>query len=89
MQIFNSWLLPLLQQGNKRDLGIEDLYVLPSCYKAEPISKGLKNEWTKETHYMKNTSKKSPSLFRCIWKAFGLEFIILGILLFIEVCILK
>ncbi|XP_045469838.1 probable multidrug resistance-associated protein lethal(2)03659 isoform X2 [Harmonia axyridis] len=75
-----SYLIPTFIQGFKRDLTEADLTETLNEHKSKALGDRLERAWQKEEERAKK-KKKTPSLRRALFRVFGLEFMIYGIIL--------
>ncbi|XP_034328340.2 ATP-binding cassette sub-family C member 4 isoform X2 [Magallana gigas] len=77
------WMNPIFSTGYKRKLEVEDMFNVTNEDASEDLGNRLEREWNKEAE-KKKPQNKSPSLFRCIVRMFGVQYALLGIIVFIE-----
>ncbi|XP_022343366.2 ATP-binding cassette sub-family C member 4-like isoform X1 [Crassostrea virginica] len=77
------WMNPIFSTGYKRRLEVDDMYNVTQEDASEELGMKLEREWNKEID-RKKKENKSPSLFRCIFRIFGVQYALLGIIVFIE-----
>lgn len=82
-KLFFWWVNPLFKKGYVRTLEVEDMYNPCPEDQSEYLGGRLEKEWEKEVVRTKGTKKK-PSLVRALFRIFGLEYILLGFVLFME-----
>ncbi|XP_048247853.1 ATP-binding cassette sub-family C member 4-like isoform X3 [Haliotis rufescens] len=80
---FFWWLNPLLKTGYSRQLETEDMYNVVEQDASSNLGNRLEDEWKKEIKKQKETGKK-PSLMRALARCFGVQYMLLGIIVFIE-----
>ncbi|XP_071086237.1 ATP-binding cassette sub-family C member 4-like [Haliotis cracherodii] len=80
---FFWWLNPLLKTGYSRQLETEDMYNVVEQDASGNLGNRLEDEWKKEIKKQKETGKK-PSLMRALARCFGVQYMLLGIIVFIE-----
>ncbi|XP_067669590.1 ATP-binding cassette sub-family C member 4-like isoform X2 [Haliotis asinina] len=80
---FFWWLNPLLKTGYSRQLETEDMYNVVQQDASGYLGNRLEKEWKKEMKKLKDTGKK-PSLMRALARCFGVQYMLLGIIVFIE-----
>ncbi|CAG0884511.1 unnamed protein product [Darwinula stevensoni] len=98
------WLNPLMRLGSKRDLEIDDLFGVPREDESERLGDELQRQWEKElkkadvvdghidSWEMTKKDKREvkwPSFLKAIIKTFGGNYALIGILAFIEECVLR
>ncbi|KAL3847450.1 hypothetical protein ACJMK2_018356 [Sinanodonta woodiana] len=74
---------PLFKTGYSRRLEVEDMYNVVPEDQSDVLGSRLENEWQKEVERSKTRGGK-PSLLKCLIRIFGLEYMLLGIVLFLE-----
>ncbi|XP_048764978.2 ATP-binding cassette sub-family C member 4-like isoform X2 [Ostrea edulis] len=77
------WMNPIFKIGYKRRLEVDDMYNVTNEDSSEELGKKLEREWHIEVE-KKEKENKSPSLFKCILRIFGLHYALLGVIVFIE-----
>lgn len=77
-----TWVLPLLLEGRKKQLDIDDLYQPLTDHKSNLLGDRLENSWKNEIERKKGL-KESPSLMRAGLKTFGWPIMFRGTLLLI------
>ncbi|XP_046447926.1 ATP-binding cassette sub-family C member 4-like [Daphnia pulex] len=87
------WVNPFMGYGAKKDLEVGDLYdVMPGDH-SEELGLKLQKEWDNQLAKCNSDGNKSkklrPSLTKALIKTFGLKFMLVGILVFLEECIFK
>ncbi|XP_060582248.1 ATP-binding cassette sub-family C member 4-like isoform X3 [Ruditapes philippinarum] len=82
-KIFFWWMNPLFKKGYGRQLEIDDMYNVTVEDQSDKLGERLEKEWKKEVDKCKD-GKRKPSLFQALFKIFGLEYILLGFVLFLE-----
>lgn len=89
------WLNGFFWKGNKRDLEIVDLYKAMPNDRSKKLGDRMTKEWEKELERCrakqlksgsKDPKKFQPSLRKVIIRQFGLYFMGVGLLAFIEEC---
>ncbi|OQR95871.1 ATP-binding Cassette (ABC) Superfamily [Thraustotheca clavata] len=76
--LFFSWVTPLMEIGSVKPLDFDDLYQLDRCNRAESITSRFEYQWNVEL------KKTSPSLPWALAKAFGIKFMMAGMLRFVR-----
>ncbi|CAC5381267.1 ABCC4 [Mytilus coruscus] len=76
------WLNPLFKIGYKRRLEVDDMYNVCEQDSSDNLGDRLEKEWNKELR--KRESGGKPSLLKCLIRMFGVEYALLGVILFIE-----
>ncbi|XP_017863871.1 PREDICTED: probable multidrug resistance-associated protein lethal(2)03659 [Drosophila arizonae] len=74
--------MPTFFKGRKKTLDESDLYRALKEHKSDTLGKKLSKAWEKEVEE-KRKKKKEPSLFKATMSVFGLNFGLLGLVLFI------
>ncbi|ORX56536.1 hypothetical protein BCR36DRAFT_580845 [Piromyces finnis] len=74
-KITYSWENKIFKVGYNRPLQPNDIYLLPYQFKEENNEKRFYHYWNEQ-----NNSQVSKSIFKCLWKIYGNNFIIAGIL---------
>lgn len=69
-----SFTYKFFKKGLKRDLRESDIYEILNDFRAKTLGDQLENAWEEET------TKKSPSLFRVIFRCFGKRYLCYGII---------
>jgi len=94
--VFFWWMNPLLGEGYKKDLEMEDLYEARKEDESEYLGDKLEKEWKKElekSELRKNTKGKqgeyTPSLTWAMIRTFGPFYAFLGIFTFVEECVIR
>ncbi|XP_069104134.1 ATP-binding cassette sub-family C member 4-like isoform X2 [Argopecten irradians] len=81
-KLFFWWLNPTFSAGYKRRLEVEDLYNVTKEDSSEELGNRLEREWEKEIK--KQETGGEPSLLKALIRMFGVEYMLLGIIVFIE-----
>ncbi|GFN98114.1 cystic fibrosis transmembrane conductance regulator [Plakobranchus ocellatus] len=81
-QTFFCWLNPLFKKGYKRSLEDTDLYNVCPEDASDYLGEKLKTEWDKQLE--RQERGKEPSLLRALAATFGLQYMLLGIVVFLE-----
>ncbi|KAF2894430.1 hypothetical protein ILUMI_11737 [Ignelater luminosus] len=82
-----SYTIPTFIQGYKKELEVPDLYETLTEHKSSRLGDKIEKEWKKEEERAAKANRQ-PSLRRVLIRAFGLEFLIYGLVLaFTEICI--
>ncbi|XP_060072940.1 ATP-binding cassette sub-family C member 4-like isoform X1 [Ylistrum balloti] len=81
-KIFFWWLNPTFTTGYKRRLEVEDLFNVVKQDSSEELGNKLEREWEKELKKQETGGK--PSLLRALIRMFGFQYMLLGIIVFIE-----
>ena len=82
---FFCWLNPLLKQGRQRALEIGDMFQVTPQDSSEHLGATLEREWQKELKKKEESgSRTKPSLLKVLIRMFGFQYLMLGILLFVE-----
>ncbi|XP_053404593.1 ATP-binding cassette sub-family C member 4-like isoform X3 [Mercenaria mercenaria] len=82
-KLFFWWMNPLFKKGYARQLEVEDMYNVTVEDQSDRLGETLEKEWRKEMNKSKG-GKRKPSLFKALFRMFGLEYILLGFVLFLE-----
>ncbi|XP_052217717.1 ATP-binding cassette sub-family C member 4-like isoform X4 [Dreissena polymorpha] len=77
------WMNPLFKNGYERQLEVEDMYNVVNEDQSETLGNRLEEEWAKEVERTKG-GKRQPSLFRALFRMFGFEYLLLGLILLLE-----
>ncbi|KAG7390174.1 ATP-binding cassette sub- C member 8 [Phytophthora pseudosyringae] len=72
--VFFSWVTPLMKLGNERPLENDDLFQLDPHNRAASVSRTFADAWAQQTR------SGRPSLVLALGKAFGLKFVVAGVL---------
>lgn len=83
-----SWIFPIFRAGRKHDYDANDLYKPLKVHESKLMGDRLCDAWDNELKSQRETGRK-PSLLRATLRVFGVEFILLGILLFVLEVFLK
>ncbi|XP_071159454.1 ATP-binding cassette sub-family C member 4-like isoform X3 [Mytilus edulis] len=81
-KLFFWWLNPLFKIGYQRRLEVDDMYNVCEQDSSDNLGDRLEKEWNKELR--KKQSGGKPSLLKCLIRMFGVEYALLGLILFIE-----
>ncbi|XP_025080220.1 multidrug resistance-associated protein 4-like isoform X3 [Pomacea canaliculata] len=79
---FFCWLNPLFKKGKKEPLNKDDMFNVASDDSSENLGTKLEREWMKEVK--KDGGRGKPSLLRALMRLFGTQYMLLGIIVFIE-----
>ncbi|EDW02798.1 probable multidrug resistance-associated protein lethal(2)03659 [Drosophila grimshawi] len=80
--------MPTFLKGRKKMLGTEDLYKALKEHKSETLGNDLCAAWERELQKKQVDSKKEPSMLCALIRVFGLQFGLLGLVLFLqELCL--
>ncbi|WAR23566.1 MRP4-like protein, partial [Mya arenaria] len=77
------WLNPLFRKGYARQLEVDDLYNVVAEDQSDTLGDKLEKEWAKEVK-KSGAGRGKPSLFWALFRMFGLEYILFGLLLLCE-----
>ncbi|XP_062612836.1 ATP-binding cassette sub-family C member 4-like isoform X2 [Saccostrea cucullata] len=77
------WMNPIFRKGYTRRLEVDDMFNVTNEDSSEDLGKKLEREWNIELAKSKKLDK-SPSLSKCIVRIFGVQYALLGIIVFIE-----
>lgn len=77
-----SWVLPLLLEGRKKQLDIDDLYQPLGEHNSDDLGNRMQNAWNREIQ-SKNGTKTKPSLMKAGLSIFGWPIMLRGTLLLI------
>ncbi|XP_057378671.1 LOW QUALITY PROTEIN: ATP-binding cassette sub-family C member 4-like [Daphnia carinata] len=87
------WVNPFMSVGAKKDLEVNDLYDVMPGDNSEELGRKLQREWDNQIAKCKrdaNKQKKTkPSLTKALVRTFGLKFLLVGLLAFLEECVFK
>ncbi|XP_006814818.1 ATP-binding cassette sub-family C member 4-like, partial [Saccoglossus kowalevskii] len=75
------WLNPLFKYGYKNKLEVTDMYETMPEDSSEQLANKLEKQWNKELCKQKN---RKPSLTRAIIRTFGVKYMLIGIIVFLE-----
>lgn len=76
--------LPTFRQGYRRDLEENDITEHLAAHDSKRLGDKLEDAWNKELKL-----HKKPSLYRALFKVFGVEFFILGLIVFFIELVVK
>ncbi|XP_052777823.1 ATP-binding cassette sub-family C member 4-like [Mya arenaria] len=82
-KLFFWWLNPLFRKGYARQLEVDDLYNVVAEDQSDTLGDKLEKEWAKEVK-KSGAGRGKPSLFWALFRMFGLEYILFGLLLLCE-----
>ncbi|XP_023933062.1 multidrug resistance-associated protein 4-like isoform X4 [Lingula anatina] len=83
-KLFFWWINPLFKVGYKRNLEVEDMYNVVHDDSADYLSNRLQKEWDKELKKLNPETKGNPSLLRAMVRAFGKQYMLFGLITFVE-----
>ncbi|XP_046622340.1 ATP-binding cassette subfamily C member 4-like [Neodiprion virginianus] len=97
--LFFGWMIPIFWKGAKRDLQVTDLYDPLKYDESGSLGDRLQTEWEKELIKAdgelvlgkdgKKKARKQPSLTWAIVRVFWVRYMIQGLLLFVQLMVLK
>ncbi|XP_021928195.1 LOW QUALITY PROTEIN: probable multidrug resistance-associated protein lethal(2)03659 [Zootermopsis nevadensis] len=82
------WLLGTFKKGFKKDLEIEDLYSTLEEHRSDYLGNKVERLWNQELEQAGGINGK-PSLFKVLRRCFGLEVILIGLILAFEELLFK
>lgn len=77
LKIVDSWVLPILSKGKKKELDLDDLYQPLDEHLAQNLGSKLEKAWEEELK-MKRGKNKQPSLMAAGLKVFGKDVVLSG-----------
>ncbi|KAJ2803401.1 hypothetical protein H4S07_004467, partial [Coemansia furcata] len=80
-QLTFSWMSPLLQLGQRKQVSQDDLWEIPSNIAPVNISETFDVNWQYE---IEHSAHRAPSLLRALWKTLGAPFALAGLLKVIQ-----
>lgn len=80
-EIIFSWIFPVFTQGRKKEYDANDLYKPLKAHESQEMGDKLCAAWDIELKRQRE-SGRNPSLLRASIRVFGVEFILLGLMLF-------
>ncbi|XP_064455602.1 ATP-binding cassette sub-family C member 4-like [Ornithodoros turicata] len=83
-KLFFSWVTPLFRKGYRDTLQEKDLFACPKWERSERVADRLQTEWEKETR--KSKLGQQPSLFKAVFRSFGLTYCTVALLILVEEC---
>nr|WEU39104.1 NIES ABC protein [Daphnia magna] len=87
------WVNPFMGVGAKKDLEVTDLYDVMPGDNSEELGLKLQREWHNQIEKCKKDGNKrkkiKPSLTKALVRTFGLKFLLVGFLAFLEECVFK
>lgn len=83
-----SWIFPVFRAGRSPEYDTADLYKPLKVHESKDMGDKLSAAWENELKKQRETGR-SPSLLRASVRVFGLEFMLLGIALFMIEVFLK
>ncbi|XP_052784406.1 ATP-binding cassette sub-family C member 4-like [Mya arenaria] len=82
-KLFFWWMNPLFKKGYVRQLEVEDMYNVVAEDQSDRLGDQLEKEWAKEIE-KSNAGRGKPSLFWALFRMFGLEYMLFGLVLLCE-----
>ncbi|KAL8592423.1 hypothetical protein ACOMHN_021365 [Nucella lapillus] len=80
-----SWLNPLFTKGRQRPLEVDDMFNVTPDDSSDYLGANLDREWQREVKAGEESEgRHTPSLLRALLRLFGMRYLLLGILVFIE-----
>ncbi|WAR27474.1 MRP4-like protein [Mya arenaria] len=83
LSITTRWMNPLFKKGYVRQLEVEDMYNVVAEDQSDRLGDQLEKEWAKEIE-KSNAGRGKPSLFWALFRMFGLEYMLFGLVLLCE-----
>ncbi|XP_030759733.1 multidrug resistance-associated protein 4-like [Sitophilus oryzae] len=88
-KLFFIWTIPIFYIGTKRRIQLGDLYKTLCEDKSEGLGNKLEYNWDKEVERTKNKLSSKPSLLRAVFRTFRWNYLVYGILIFIQHVVLR
>jgi hypothetical protein len=84
----HSWLFPLLLKGNRRDLEFSDIDPVTPGRRSNYLFEKVHRIWCRKGHGDEHGGR-NPTLASVLFRAFGLEYMALGLAFLIKDCVLR
>ncbi|ODM98987.1 Multidrug resistance-associated protein 4 [Orchesella cincta] len=92
-RLFFLWIFPLLRQGSKNDLGIDDIYNAQKEDESSELGTRLGQAWDEQLvgskAEAKNEVTKQPKFYKALWSVFGAKYSLLCFGTLVDECVIR